>query len=138
VSHTFTLNYGQKYIIAPPREPRAGGSQNITDAASLDAEILAQCLSATGVEIERVLGVPPDGLTTVGSCYPVSATTVHDVCWESDNALEWKRREGIWIRLSGPSAGSCTFTWYGCDFTANTTTTGNEYKPPRGVSMVIL
>ncbi|HJQ99915.1 MAG TPA: hypothetical protein VJ826_16490 [Candidatus Polarisedimenticolaceae bacterium] len=133
VSQSFTLTYGQQYLIAPPREPRAGG-QNITDAASLHAEILAQCPSTTGVEIERILGIPPNGATTLAKCYPASATAVHDVCWSSSDVLEWRRREGVWIRLSG--TGSCTFTWYGCDFTANTTTTGNEYNPPRGSSIV--
>jgi uncharacterized repeat protein (TIGR01451 family) len=135
VSHTFTLNYGSKYLIAPPREPRIGGSQNITDAATLNAAILAACPSATGVEVERLIGLPPDGNVTLGDCYPTGATGINQSCWSSSNALDWRLREGVWLRVAG-TGGSCTFTWYGCDFTANTTIAGNEYNAPRGYSVV--
>jgi uncharacterized repeat protein (TIGR01451 family) len=141
VAHAFTLNYGTKYLIAPPREPRAGGAQNITSAASLDAAIRAACPAVTSVEIGKQVGIPPTGAITALECFPAGLSSIPGSfmvppCWISSNSMTWRRREGLWIRVLASSGASCSFVWEGCDFTANTGTTGNEYTAPQGISLV--
>ena len=140
VTHTFVLNYGSKYLIAPPREPRTGGPQNITDAASLDAAIRAACPAVTDVQVGKYLGIPPNGLGTALVCYPAGTISITGAntppCWSSSNTMTWRRREGLWLRVLASTGTSCTFTWEGCDFTANTVTPGNEYTAPKGTSLV--
>jgi uncharacterized repeat protein (TIGR01451 family) len=147
VTHTFVLNYGTKYLIAPPREPRTGGPQNITDAASLDAAIRAACPAVTDVQVGKYLGLPPNGLnhlnifnSTALVCYPAGTISITGAntspCWSSSNTMTWRRREGIWIHVLASTGTSCTFTWEGCDFTANAVTPGNEYTAPGGNSLM--
>lgn len=136
---TLNLQHGTRSFVAPPREPRAGGDQQIVDAVSLDAAIRAQCPAVTGVEIGLQRGIASATSSTVYLCYPAGTTTLApsgERCWGTARNLAWQLREGIWLRLSGPAGGSCSFTWYGCDGPADTTTPDNAYAPPLKFSAV--